>query len=447
MSLEASLEAVPRAKGGLPGIGHALRLLRDPLGMLRSLHTEGPLVRLDIGTMPTVVATSPEAVNDVMTRHARSFRKGRMFDRVRPLVGNGLANSDGPQHLRNRRLIQPLFYKERLEGYATVMSERAGALADSWSDGQEIDAIEVMGTHCIETLAATLFSAEVGGGAVESVREDLPVIQKAMLRRALAPKAFDGLPVWRAFDRSASRMRSVIHDVITATRAARTEGTDLLSLLLAARDETGAGLTDEEIHDELTTMLFAGTETTASTLAWALYHLGRRPDVERELLAEIETAVGDRPVRFADVARLPAVTRVLDEVIRLHGVVIVMRRTTEPVTIAGYPIPAGTEVLFSLYALHRNPDLYPEPDRFDPDRWLPERVATRPREHVVPFGAGNRKCIGDKYAWMEAAITLATLLPRWQLRPVPGSKPPREATSSMAHPTRVPMVVRRREAG
>ncbi|MEU2259943.1 cytochrome P450 [Streptomyces sp. NPDC019645] len=443
-----SLESIPRAKGRIPGLGHVPRLMRAPLGVLRSLHAEGPVLRLDIGTMPVVMVTSAEAVNEVMVRKARSFRKGRLFERVRPLVGNGLANSDGPGHMRNRRLIQPMFYKERLEGYAHVMSKRAQALADSWSDGQVVHVDQAMGTHAIETLAATLFSTDIGAPAVRSVREDLPVILNSMLLRALAPKALDRLPIWRAFDRSAARMRSVIDDVIAATRASDPEGrTDLLSLLLSARDETGAGLTDEEVRDELTTMLFAGTETTASTLAWALYHLSQRPDVEAELLTEIDKAIGDRPVTFVDVPHLPGISRVLDEVIRLHGVVSLMRRTNEPVTISGYDIPAETEVLLSLYALHRHPGLYPDPDRFDPDRWLPERVAERPREHVVPFGAGNRKCIGDRFSLLEATITLATVLRQWRLSPVPGSKAPREATAAMAHPTEVPMVVRRRDGG
>ncbi|MBT2369364.1 cytochrome P450 [Streptomyces sp. ISL-10] len=441
-----SLDSIPRVKGRVPGLGHVPRLLHDPLGVLRSLHAEGPVLRIDVGTMPVILVTTPDTVNEVLVKKGRSFRKGRLFDRIRPLVGNGLGNSEGAQHIRNRRLIQPMFYKERLEGYAAVMSGRAQALSGSWSDGQVIDANQVMGNYAIETLAATLFSADIGRPAVESVREDLPVILKDMLRRALAPKALDGLPIWRAFDRSAARMRSVIDDVITTTRASNPEArTDLLSLLLSARDDTGAGLTDVEIRDELATMLFAGTETTASTLAWALYHIGQRPDLEEELLAEIDKAIGDRPVTFADVPQLPGITRVLDEAIRLHGVVTMMRRTIEPVTIGGYEIPADTEVLISLYALHRRPELYPDPDRFDPDRWLPEQVAARPRDHVVPFGAGNRKCIGDKFSWLEATITLATILPRWRLRSVPGSKPPAEATSSMAHPTRMPMVIHQRQ--
>lgn len=443
-----SLDSIPRAKGRVPGLGHVPRLLLNPLGVLRALHGEGPVLRLDIGTMPVVVVTTPDAITEVLVKKGKSFRKGRLFDRLRPLVGNGIGNSEGATHIRNRRLIQPMFYKERLEGYASVMADRSRMLADSWYDGQSIDAAKAAGSFTIETLAATIFSADIGRPAVESVREDLPIILRTMLHRALAPKALDGLPIWRSFDRSVTRMRAVIEEVIATTRTSNPESrSDLLSLLLSARDDTGVGMTDEEVRDELATMLFAGSETTASTLAWAMYHIGQRPDVEEEILTEISKTVGSRPVTFADVRSLPSITRVLDEVIRLHGVTTLMRRSAEPVVIGGYEIPTGTEILFSPYAMHRDPELYPDPDRFDPDRWLPEHMAVRPRHHVVPFGAGSRKCIGDKFAWLEATIFLATVLPRWKLRSVPGSKPPAEAVASMAYPIRVPMVVHRRETG
>lgn len=441
-----SLTAIPVARGRVPGLGHLPRLLRDPLGALRSLHTEGPVLRLQVATMPVVLVTSPEAVHEVLV-NGKSFNKGRMFERVRSFSGNGLASSDGAYHRRQRRLIQPMFYKERLAGYAETMGKQARALADSWNDGQVIDAYEAMGSYAIDVLTRTLFGADIGRPAIQAVQEDVPLLNSYLLRRAFAPESLDRFPIWKAFDQASARMRAVFDDAIAAARASEPEARgDLLSLLLCARDETGANLTDQEVRDELTTMLFAGSETVVSTLAWTLYHLGQHPEVEQELLAEIGEVIGDdRQITFADVPRLPSVSRVLDEAIRLHGVVATMRRTTEDVTIGGYTIPADTEVLLSLYALHRRPDLYPDPNRFDPSRWLPEQVAARPRQHVVPLGAGAHKCIGDKFAWMEATITLATILPRWQLRSVPGSKPPKEAVAAVAHPVHVPMVIQQRQ--
>ncbi|MFE7611799.1 cytochrome P450 [Streptomyces celluloflavus] len=447
--MTVGITEVPRAPGALPLIGHAVKLGREPLGFLRSLRQTGDLVRVDLGTLPVYFATSAELVHAVTVTHARSFEKGRLYDRVRPLVGNGLANATGPVHRRNRRLVQPVFHHERIAGYARTMSDRARALTGSWTSGQRIDVEQVMGEYAIETLAETMFSADIGRPAVESVRRNLPVILKNMLLRAASPKLLDRLPIRpnREFDAAARSMRQVIDEVIASTRRSGRSGqADLLSLLLDARDgDTGEALTDEEVRDELVTILFAGSETTASTLSWAFHEIARAPEVERQLLAEVDEVVGTRPVTVEDIPRLVTIRRVLDEVIRLHGVTLLMRRTTEPVELGGFRLPAGVEVGFSLYALHRDPRLYTEPDRFDPDRWLPERRADIPREGFVPFGAGNRKCIGDAFSWTEATIVLATVLSRFTLRAVPGHTT-REAASAMAHPDHVPMEIIARDA-
>ncbi|WP_189531132.1 cytochrome P450 [Streptomyces roseolilacinus] len=437
-------ETVPRAPGAVPLLGHAWRLWRDPLGFLKSLREAGDVVQVRLGTMPVYVVTSAELVHEVTVRQARSFEKGRMFDRLRPLAGNGLATANGEVHRRHRRLIQPMFHPQRIEMYASVMSENARELVDSWEPGQEIELEQAMAGYAVETLAKSLFSTDIGLPAVEAVRENLPVVLKNMLIRAASPKLLDRLPIRanRDFDAASARLRKVIDEVVATTRRSGETGhNDLLSVLLAARDEeTGESLTDTEVRDELSTILFAGAETTASSLAWTFHELAGRPDVEAELVAEIEEVVGDRPVEIGDVPRLVAVRRVLDEVIRLHGVTMLMRRATAPVELGGHHIPEGAEVAFSLYAMHRDPHLYPDPDRFDPDRWLPERRASVERHAYIPFGAGNRKCIGDAFVWTEATIALATILARWQLRPVPGHTP-REVPSAVAHPDRVPMVV------
>ncbi|MFF6984012.1 cytochrome P450 [Streptomyces sp. NPDC008343] len=439
---------VPKAPGGLPLLGHAAKLWRDPLGFLTSLRNSGELVRVDLGTMPMYVATSTRMVHEVTVKQARHFEKGRLFDRVRPLVGNGLANSNGDIHRAHRRLMQPLFHPTRLAAYADIMSRRAEALAESWTPGQVIAVEEAMSAFTIETLAETMFATDLGQAAVEAVRRDLPVILKNMLVRAASPRFLDRLPIRpnRAFDAAAARMRTVIDDVIVATRQAGTSNRhDLVSVLLAARDtDTGASLTDEEVRDQVVTILFAGTETTASTVSWALLELGRHPEVDEEVVAEVLEVVGDRPVTLADVPRLPAVRRVLDEVIRMYGVTLLMRRATSDVELGGHHVPAGSEVAFSLYALHRDPSLFEDPDRFVPDRWLPARRAGLRREEFVPFGAGSRKCIGESFSWTEATIVLATVLRRWALRPVPGHTT-RAAASAMAHPDHVPMRVESRD--
>lgn len=447
--MSVGLQSVPRAAGAVPLLGHALKLWRDPLGFLRSLRDTGDLVEVRLGTMPVYIATSAELIHEVTVKQARSFEKGRLFDRLRPLAGNGLATAGGEVHRRHRRLIQPMFHPQRITAYAEIMSGNARALVDSWEAGQEIELEQAMAEYAIETLASTLFSLDIGLPAVEAVRRNLPVILKNMLVRAASPKLLDRLPIRanRDFDAAAATLRTVIDEVVATTReTGPSDRNDLLTVLLAARDtETGESLTDTEVRDELSTLLFAGAETTASALAWTFHELARHPEAEQQLVAEIREVVGDRPVAVEDVPRLLAVRRVLDEVIRLHGVTLLMRRSTAPVELGGHLLPAGTEVAFSLYAMHRDPGLYPDPDRFDPDRWLPERRAEISRQAYIPFGAGNRKCIGDAFVWTEATIAMATILARWQLRPVPGHVP-REVASAVAHPDRVPMTVLPRDA-
>ncbi|MEU5401125.1 cytochrome P450 [Streptomyces sp. NPDC005963] len=449
MSVSLELSAIPRAPGAIPLLGHTLKLMRGPLAFMRSLRESGEFVRVDIGTLPVCFATSPALVHEVTVNKARSFEKGRLFQRVRPLVGNGLATADGDTHRRHRRLMQPMFHRQQISGYVEVMGRHADALAESWTPGQRVDVHREVTSLTIRTLAETLFSAEIGRQAVDTVSRELPVVMKNMLMRTASPQLLDGLPLWRSFDRATANMRSVIDRLVVQTRAAgpRDGRADLLSVLLEARDaDTGEALTDEEVRDELVTILFAGSETTASVLSWALHHLSLHPEIARAAAVEIEEVTGGEDVGFADVPRLSLIQRVLDESLRLHGVVLLMRRALEPVEIGGYTLPAGTEVAFSLYALHRDPTIYSAPDVFDPDRWLPERRAELPREAVVPFGSGNRKCIGDAFAWTQATVALATILRRWRLGSVEGHTP-REMLAAMANPDRVLMTVHPRIDG
>ncbi|NBE52009.1 cytochrome P450 [Streptomyces sp. YC537] len=431
---------MPRVPGSVPLAGHALKLLRDPFGFLKSLSAHGDLVRIDLGRMPLYVATTAELVHEVTVTQARSFEKGRFFDRLRPLAGNGLANANGDIHRAHRRLIQPMFSKDRIAGYTAVMGHNAQDLAGRWVPGQEIELEHEMAQFAIETLASTLFSTDIGLPAVEAIRTNLPIALKNLLVRAASPKFLDRVPIRpnREFDTAAANLRQVIDEVIaTGRRTGHTDAGDLLSLLLAEHD-----LSDVEIRDELSTILFAGAETTAATLAWTFHHLAHHPEIDDQVVAEIREVVGDRPVTVEDVPKLVALRRVLDEVIRLHGVTMLMRRTTQEVELGGHHLPVGAEVGFSLYALHRDPRFFPEPDAFDPDRWLPERQAAAGlrREAYIPFGAGNRKCIGDQFAWTEATIALATLLPRWRLVPVSGHTP-KEVVSAVPHADRIPMIV------
>lgn len=447
--MSAELKAVPRAPKRLPLVGHALPLLRHPLDFMKSLRDTGDLVRVDVGTLPIYFVTSAELTHELLVTKARNFDKGRFFVRARTLVGDALPTAPSDIHKRHRRLMQPMFHHARIAGYADVMAKRAREMADAWEPGQTIAVDEELAQFSVGTLAQTMFSADISRPAAEAVISDVPILLKNALVRAVTPRLLDKVPIPanRRFDAAATRLRKVIDDVIAIShQQGDADCQDLLSTLMAARDaDTGDKLSDREIRDELVAIMFAGTETTASTLAWTFHELASHPEVEERLLAELDDLIGDRPITFDDVAKLEYMDRVLKEISRMHSVPLLMRQSTAPVRLGGRELPVGTEIGFSLYALHRDPRLYTDPERFDPDRWLPERSADLPREGYVPFGSGNRKCIGDGFAWTEIVITLATVLTRWKFQLQPGHTV-KEVASAVAHPDSLPMTVTPRKS-
>lgn len=438
----AAPTAVPRAPGRIPLLGHVLPLVRRPLDFMQSLRHTGDFVRVDVGTLPIYFVNSAELTHELLVTKARHFDKGRFFVRARILVGDSLPTAPSHIHKRHRRLMQPSFHKTKIAGYAETMVTRARAMAEAWTDGQIVQVDQELAEFSVGTLAETMFSADISRPAAEAVRIDVPILLRYALLRAVTPRLLDHIPVPanRRFDQAAKRLRKVIDDVIAA---AHEEGdvdyNDLLSMLLNARDaDTGDKLTDREIRDELVAIMFAGTETTASTLAWVLHELAAAPEVEKKLLAEIDEVAPDGNVTFEDLPKLTYTRQVIDEITRLHSVPLLMRRVTTPVEFAGHRLEEGTELAFSLYSLHRDERLYDDPHTFDPDRWLPERSEGRPRSGFVPFGNGNRKCIGDQFALAEIAIAMAAVLSRWRFEPLPGHQV-REVASAVAHPDKLPM--------
>jgi len=264
--------------------------------------------------------------------------------------------------------------------------------------------------------------------------------------RTLSPPFLDRLPVLpatRCFAAAASRMKAIVDEVIAAYRADGTHSSDLLSTLLVARDtDTGEKLSDAEVRDELVTILLAGSETSANTISWVFHELGRSPRVEQRLGAELDAVVGAGPVAWQDLRRLEFATQVVNEAERLHSPPIVMRHTTDTIELDGLRVPSGVELALSLYALHRDPRVFPAPGRFDPDRWR----TPPPRHAFIPFGAGNRKCIGESFAWAQVLTTVATLAARWRFQPVPSHRV-REMIAATTYPDRLPMTVAERIPG
>ncbi|MFJ5726061.1 cytochrome P450 [Streptomyces sp. NPDC093149] len=435
---------IAMAPGGLPLVGHALQLARRPLEFLGSLPGAGDLVELRLGTKVTYLPCHPELVQQVL-RSARVYDTGGpMKEKARPILGNGLITSGWADHRRQRRMVQPAFHTARIATYAVVMQEECGAQAETWRAGRPLNVADAMQALTARVTARALFSTEMAPHLVAEIQRSLPVMVRGAFRRAMDPTGLMArlpLAANREFDAALARLHGLIDGIVGDYRRSGEDRGDLLSALLATRDEEdGGAMTDQEVHDQVMTLLLAGVETTASALTWAWHLLAAHPEVEARLHAEVDEVLGGRVPGYADIPRLVHTQRIFTETLRLYPPAwMYTRMSTEPTELAGRRLPAGTDLLISPYVIHRIPEFFPRPDVFDPDRWLPERAQEVTRGSYLPFGAGSRKCIGDVFGMTEATLALATLASRWRLRPVPGTTVSPRAEMSLAA-GRLPMV-------
>ncbi|MCP3798432.1 cytochrome P450 [Allokutzneria sp. A3M-2-11 16] len=431
--------SVRAAPGRWPLLGHTPSLLLGRFRFTDGLRAHGDVVELYIGPLRTYFLTSPELVHRVLVTEGAGFGKGALLHKLRPYLGNGVAMSDGPLHRRQRRLLLPAFAHGRIEHYARNMVRAATELAGSWQPGEVRDIAADMQRVAVTIVGEALFSTQLGGAAIEEARRSIPVIVKQGTIRALSPSFVERLPLPgnRAFDAAVTRMREVVAKVVAGWDG--TDNGDLLSLLLLARDEeTGEGMTEREVFDEVITLLSAGIETSALALGWLFHELGNRPEVEARVRDEVDEVVGDRPVTFADLPKLEYTRRVITEVLRMYPIWVLMRRAIRQTDLGGLCVRPGDEVLLSPHALHFDPNSFPDPERFDPDRWSPDRAATVPDGAFIPFGAGIRQCLGNSFAMTEMLIVVASVVARWRLVPVP-DRPVRVKFTSVAHPSELPM--------
>jgi cytochrome P450 len=417
----------------------------DRIGALAKLAREyGDVVLFRLGRQRMALLNHPDYVEDVLVTRARLFKKGRALERAKRLLGEGLLTAEGEAHLRQRRLVQPSFHRQRVEGYARAMVAHAARTAERWRDGGEIDVAAEMTQLTLTIVGDTLFGTDVESDA-RSIREALTDVFDIfpMTMSPLGPLLERlPLPVVRRSRRAQATLDRVIYRIIEQRRKDPGDRGDLLSMLLLAKDDeqNGARMTDTQVRDEAMTLFLAGHETTANALTWAWHLLAQHPQVERRLHEELDAVVGDRLPRADDAANLPYTRRVLAEVMRCYPPAWgIGRRAIEDVEIGGYTIPCGTIVLLSQYLLHHDARFFPEPERFDPDRWLPEHQRTRPRFAYFPFGGGNRVCVGESFAWTEGILVLATLARQWQLERVETTPVPMKAMLTLrpARPIRM----------
>ncbi|NGY66186.1 cytochrome P450 [Lentzea sp. NEAU-D13] len=413
--------SVPVAPGRLPFLGHTLPLLRKRFEFTTNLRAQGDLVEVYLGPKRTFFVTSSQLMHQVLVTDAPKFHKGQIFDKLRPFLGNGLAMSNGTFHLRQRRMLQPAFHRDRIAGYANTMVRATRELVEGWRPGEVRQVEQDMQGLAVTIVGESLFSTEIGKRAIDEARRSVFLIVKNGTVRALSPGFFEKLPIPanREFDAAIARMRAIVNEVIASWRADGTDHGDVLSMLMLARDtETGEPMTDQQVFDEVITLLTAGIETTALALAWIFHEIAANPKIEQRVLTEIEQVLAGRPVTFDDVPKLTYLGQVAHEVLRKYSLWLLMRRAAEEVDLGGVRLRPGTEVILSPHAMHHNPANFADPDRFDPDRWTPDRVRQLPKGAFVPFGGGVHQCIGNHFALTEIVIAVATICPRYRLVPV-----------------------------
>jgi cytochrome P450 len=400
-----------------------LAIRRQRLRFFESLAREhGDVAGFRVGPQRIVLVSHPELIREVLVTNHRIMGRGRGIRRAKRLLGEGLLTSEGELHLRQRRLSQPAFHRQRIAGYADAMVAHSLRAAGRWRDGEPIDAHAEMMRLTLAIAGTTLFAADVDGEARE-IGEALRIAFEAF-EFALLPftELLDRLPIppVQRFNRARATLDAIVYRMIADRRRDGADRGDLLSMLMLARDEEGDGgrMSDEQLRDEAITILLAGHETTANALTFAWRLIARHPDVESRLHAEADAVLGGRAATADDVPRLPFARAVFAETLRLYPPAWILGyRNLEPLALGGHRLARDSLIFMSQWIVHRDPRWWPEPERFLPARWLPGAESPdRPRFAYFPFGGGPRQCIGESFAWMEGVLALATIAGGWRLR-------------------------------
>jgi cytochrome P450 len=399
---------------------------RDPLAFFASLaSTYGDLSHVHLAGEHLYLVNDPRVIRDILVTQQHKFMKGRGLARAKRLLGEGLLTSEGQVHIRQRRLMQPAFHRDRIASYATVMTQYADRARDVWTDGATIDVAQEMMRLTLGIVGQTLFDADVESQAPEVGAALTDVMESFWMMMLPFANVLEQLPIpaLRRSRQARARLDAIIYGMIAERRRLQGDRGDLLSMLLMAQDEEagGRGMSDVQVRDEAMTIFLAGHETTANALAWTWYLVSQSPEVEAKLQDEIDRVLGGRLPTVADIPSLTYVEKVVTESMRLYPPAwIIGRRALEDYQIGDYLVPAQSIIVASPYLVQRDARHFPDPDRFLADRWTPAFKASLPPFAYFPFGGGVRRCIGESFAWMELVLVVTTIAQRWQLRLVPG---------------------------
>jgi cytochrome P450 len=432
-----------------PSVANTRRIISDPLGLLLEHERRyGPVFTIRLLHEPIVWAIGAEVNHQILVSEfdAFSWREGRFAD-LWPLLGDGMLNIDGPYHRDFRMLMLPAFHRDYIAGVADTMIEEAVAAAEALSDGQVVEIYRWTRELALRIALRGLLGLDATAGReqpmAEAFEESLAIHGEPVLLQLLpAP----GTPLARAIA-ARNRLDALVCAEIDERRRRGDPGRGVLGLLLTATDDAGAPLPPGVVRDQAVTLLFAGHDTTTTTFTFLIYELGRTVRARRAVEDELRQVLGARNPTPADLDghALPALERAIKETLRCYPAAWVgPRRTTRDVTLAGVPVPAEIDVQYSSWVTHHLPQLYPDPFRFDPDRFLPEREAALPRGAYIPFGGGSRMCIGKRFGEYELRTLASVLLTRVRLEPLSGAEPQIVTTPTLGPKGGLRFVVRAR---
>ncbi len=421
----------PPGPNGLPFFGTLFHSLRDPLGFpMRNHRRYGDIVSTRFPGVEGVGMYGAAANRFILVDAADNFLVAPLIDRLhaRWLVGQGVLFIDEPVHKQQRRLIMPAFHRKRFDGYQATMVELTAAMLDRWPVGRPLDMVRAMHTLALETAGRTLFQMDMGGESNDLSRAVATLVASVgdVLHLGLAQLPFDvpgGLGYGGSVRRGLARLDAVLGAIIARHEREADDAGDVVSMLVAARDEAGDRLSPQQVRDHLLTLFVAGHETSANALAWALYMLAQYPLVTRKLLTELDRELQGAAPTAADLDRLPYLEQVTKEVLRLYPpAASAMRTAREAFVWQDYRLPAGTVVFYSPFISHRMAAAFPEPLTFRPERFDPAAEQKIAPYAYIPFAAGPRSCIGAPFAMLEIRTVLAMILQRFRLDLLPGQQ-------------------------
>jgi cytochrome P450 len=454
----------PASPAGPSGARIVLELLRRrqaPNQLFEAVaRAHGPVAHFRMAGDEVYLLSDPDLVLEVFLTRARDVMKGRGLQATRPLLGNGLLTSEGEFHLRQRRLAQAGFHRQRIEAYAAQMVEEAERRSATWTDGGQVDMVDEMTSLTFAIVGRTLFDSDLTGDA-KTFGDTLEELMSGFgqLSAIGNERIVRALPQGRRLLAKVDDLDVVVQRMISEHRADIERGIerpDLLTWMIEAHDTEAADrfgetMTDEQLRDEVMTMVLAGHETTAMALSWTWWLLSAHPAVFDRLATELDAVLATRSPEYADIARLPFARAVVAESIRLYPPAWIMgRRTLTDLRVGGWDVPSGSIVLGSPWVLHRDPRFWDRATSFVPERWLDaegaydENAPGQPRGAWIPFGFGNRRCIGEQFAWTEAVLLVAALARRWRPELVPGSPVAMQAAITLRPKHGLPMTLRRR---